>query len=379
LLAQIAGGPFFGKVMVKILHLIPTLEGGGAERQLIMLAMEQVGRGQSVHIGIRRGGIYEELVRVKGVHVHILGDRKGPSLRLARKINYLIKTIQPTIVQTWLPQMDVLGGLAALWNAVPWIVSERSSELAYKDFSLIAKARDVVVRYADTIVANSAGGAAYWRGKLPRSTPVHRVANVVDVTAVRDAAPANIALPPSNHPVSELLVVGRFTSTKAHDIVVQAVRLLPPSTAVHVFMIGEGPMRQPIEALVRNYGLGDRITVLPYKADWWGLLRNAAALVSVSRYEGQPNVVLESMAGRCPVIASDIPAHREFLDHHSAMIVPSDNPTLLADAILSVLADPCSARQRAECAFQIVEAMTGEAAARAYEQIYTRLFGNRYQ
>src|SRR5712675_763318 len=44
--------------MVTVLHMIPTLEGGGAERQLYLLATEQARRGLSVHVAIRRGGVH---------------------------------------------------------------------------------------------------------------------------------------------------------------------------------------------------------------------------------------------------------------------------------------------------------------------------------
>jgi len=43
-----------------LLHIIPTLEGGGAERQLCMLAAEQARRGYSVHLAVRRTGVYED-------------------------------------------------------------------------------------------------------------------------------------------------------------------------------------------------------------------------------------------------------------------------------------------------------------------------------
>ena len=54
----------------------------------------------------------------------------------------------------------------------------------------------------------------------------------------------------------------------------------------------------------------------------WPLLKMSNVFVSTSSFEGQPNAVLEAMACGCPLVVSDIPAHREFLGADTAAIVP---------------------------------------------------------
>jgi len=68
--------------MITILHAIPTLGGGGAERQLCMLASEQARRGACVHVAIRRGGVHEPVLKKCGVHIHELGDARSINPRL---------------------------------------------------------------------------------------------------------------------------------------------------------------------------------------------------------------------------------------------------------------------------------------------------------
>jgi glycosyltransferase involved in cell wall biosynthesis len=93
----------------------------------------------------------------------------------------------------------------------------------------------------------------------------------------------------------------------------------------------------------------------------------------MSRYEGNPNVVLEAMAGCCPVILSDIPAHREFADESSALFVPVDDVHALSSAMAKLLGDKEEARERAERAFARMGSMTVTAMADAYEATYRKV------
>lgn len=149
-----------------ILHLIPTLGGGGAERQLCFLAVEQARRGHRVYVGIRRAGVYLQEMQSGGVHIERLGDTRTINPRLFLAVLRLIRRVKPDIIQTWLPQMDLLGGLAAVCCRVPWIVTERSSADNYKPMPISAWLRLKLGRLASAVVANSDGGAGYWRGAL---------------------------------------------------------------------------------------------------------------------------------------------------------------------------------------------------------------------
>src|SRR5436190_16981302 len=119
-------------LILRILHIIPTLEGGGAERQLSMLAAEQARRGHDVHVAVRRTGVHAQTTRNSGVRVHELGNLRSFDPRLFLALKCVIATVRPDIVQTWLPQMDVLGGAAIFSSRIPWIISERTSGGYYR-------------------------------------------------------------------------------------------------------------------------------------------------------------------------------------------------------------------------------------------------------
>ena len=65
-------------------------------------------------------------------------------------------------------------------------------------------------------------------------------------------------------------------------------------------MCGDGPSRPHLERMTRELGIADRVVFRGYVDNLWDLMSGADAFVSLSRFEGCPNVVLEAMACGCP-------------------------------------------------------------------------------
>src|SRR5437016_1713687 len=105
-----------------VLHLISTLGTGGAERQLAYLASAQAARGYDVHVACLRGGPNAGRLERSGANLHLLSSSTESAKggfraahydpRVVWRILRLILSLRPDIVQTWLEQMDVIGGLA---------------------------------------------------------------------------------------------------------------------------------------------------------------------------------------------------------------------------------------------------------------------------
>src|SRR5262245_469387 len=110
---------------MRVLHCSPTLMAGRAERPLAYLAVERVRIGHDVHVAFIGDGPLVERVRAGGATVHQLHGRGYRDPRLIWRIYRLIGSVKPDIVNTWLVQMDVIGGAAALARRRPWVISER--------------------------------------------------------------------------------------------------------------------------------------------------------------------------------------------------------------------------------------------------------------
>ena len=342
-----------------ILHAIASLEGGGAERQLVMLANEQARRGWHVHLAVRRGGVHEAQL-APSIATHVLGDFAGGSPELGLRITRVLRTVRPALVQTWLPQMDVIAGVASLAHRIPWVLSERASDLAYPA-SFAMRLRKKIGRFASAIVANSTAGTALW--EAGRGS-VSEIRNALDLAAIE-------ATPPGGEEPPYFLFAGRLSAEKRPDLLLAAMRHVP---GARLRMLGEGALRPTLQRAIERHALD--VTVERFRADWWSLLKTASAIVCPSQYEGEPNVVLEAMAAGCPVVASDIAAHREILDQSCALLVPFDDPLALAGALHAVRADPLAARARARIASMRVQDRSIDKAASLYDGVYARAIGS---
>lgn len=352
---------------MRILHCIPSTEGGGAERQLTLLALEQKRRGHDVHVAVARHGIYSQQLQHAGIRARTVPlPGRSPIAAVAAVVG-LMRRNRIQAVQTWLPLMDIVGGLAAVITGTPWIVCERSSAMAYPN-AVLTRFRLRLGRLAAACVANSRPGSEYWRPHIGPHAHLYVIPNAVPVEAIDAAQPAP-ALP---HPL--ILFVGRLSREKNPILFLRAMTLVLRETAAHAALCGTGPELDEVRRAIVEAGLEKRVTVLGFRSDVWSLMKGADLLVSTSTFEGNPNAVDEAMAARCPIVLSDIPAHRAYADDNMALFVPLDADAM-ASAIVESLRDPHAARERARRARVAAESRTVRDVADAYDRIYADVGG----
>jgi glycosyltransferase involved in cell wall biosynthesis len=272
--------------------------------------------------------------------------------------------------------MDILGGIAARLNGIPWIFREPSSAKAYLP-TFKQRLRIWVGSGANAIVSNSSGGDEYWRTQLPHS----RRYVVPNVLPLHEIDKTEAALPPGfikpEAPI--VLYVGRLTSdgsaTKNLKAFLEILARVRQKQEVFGILCGEGPQRPELEILRKKLGLDEDVHFtghLPV-ASVWGLMKKASVFVSLSAYEGCPNTVIEAMACGCPIVLSDIPAHREILDESCALLVDPSNLQQTTDTIIQALRDADASKDRALKAKQKTQGWTISEMARNYEKVYKEI------
>ena len=360
---------------MKILHCIPGMGGGGAERQLAYLAGPLGARGWDVHVALGTGGPNLARLQAGGAAVHWLAGAGNHDPRLVWQLARIFRRLRPDLVQVWFVQMEVLAGTVSELLGVPWMISERSSLLAYPP-SMKNSLRVAIARTADAIVSNSAAGDAYWDSRASRRVRRFVIPNALpldEIDATSAAVPADMPLGPG---VSVVLFAGRFGPEKNVERLLSALREIVKRPHTVAVLCGEGPLLARLQRTIAADKLDGRILTPGYVADIWPLMKRADVMVATGLFEGRPNSVLEAMACNLPLVVSDIPAHREILDERSACWVDPADTRALVERVLEVLEDRFVAGQRAAAARSRAAGWSVPAVAAQYDRVYREVLGN---
>jgi phosphatidylinositol alpha-1,6-mannosyltransferase len=143
-----------------------------------------------------------------------------------------------------------------------------------------------------------------------------------------------------------LLSVGRLVKHKGHDVLLTAVSMLPKTMNWRLVIAGDGPCRQALEEHITAAGMAGRAAIVTGLSDAQLEVEYERASLFVlpsvlcGGTEGFGIVLLEAMARRCAVIASDLGGVGEVLDNGSCgLLVPPGDAAALCDAIIRLSGD----------------------------------------
>lgn len=294
--------------MTRVLHIIPTLQRGGAERMLTQLVTFPRTEGpapEQMVVALMDGGPFEAEMRAAGVAVRVLhmDSWTGAPACLLRLYGAL-KDWRPDVVQSWLYYSDLAALLARLPRGggrprLYWNIRCSSLDFAAYGPALRTAARVSarLSRLPDRIVVNSRTGMRAHRDLGYAEEKFLLIPNGIDVDRFAPA-PAravetrrSLGIADGSFVVSHL---ARVDPQKDHATLVELARRLP---AIVFVAAGRGTDALPGPSNLLR--LGDR-------ADATDLLNAADVVLSTSAYgEGFPNVVAEGMACGKPAVATD--------------------------------------------------------------------------
>jgi glycosyltransferase involved in cell wall biosynthesis len=139
-----------------------------------------------------------------------------------------------------------------------------------------------------------------------------------------------------------------------------------------MLLVGDGPQKPHLERLASELGLSSYVRFVGAVDDVPSLLATAHLLVHPSRSEGLSNTILEAMAEGLPVVATDVGGTSEIIsDGVTGLLVPPDEPAMLADRIHQLLVSPALRQKLGSAALALVrERCTVSAVTAQYARIY---------
>lgn len=314
---------------MKILCVIDQFGSGGAQRQIVSLALGLVARGHEVEFF----NYYSELsffrheVDRVGITVHDCPkDNKGFSLKVLLALRKLLKTNPYDTALAFLDTPSLYLLMAGVGSKTKLIVSDRNSFLKHHPFKLAIKRQ--LYHLADYVVTNSFAQHD-WLIKYAR-LPCKKVG-----TTYNGYHPERFHFSPSS-PLDEkelkILGIGRIDRQKNIENLIYALELFYVKHNWCPKLSWVGRSDSPVyketidELLDKKPHVKNIWSWLGQRNDIPQLLIDHDALILPSLYEGLPNVVCEAMLSGKPILASNV----------------CDNPRLVAEGVRGFLFDPIS-------------------------------------
>jgi glycosyltransferase involved in cell wall biosynthesis len=326
---------------MKILHVITTLDVGGAEVHLLSQVRGQVARGHAIRVLYLKGGgsLAPEMREAGAGYVG-----KAGAVALFRSIRWA------DLVHSHLLKADMATAvLATLALRRSRLVASKHNDEQVLKRPLVSFVHGVLGNLPRrTIVLSDHVGAFIREHGRVGGSKIRRIYYGLDPAPFESATPAprsSFGFAPED---VVFVCVARFAPQKAHGVLLRAVAQVE-SPRVKLLLVGDDPFgdgRRRAEAVARSLGLEGRVVFAGIRRDVPSILAMSDAFVMSSLWEGLGLVFLEAMAAGLPVVATRVSAVPEVVvDGETGLLVPPQDAPSLAAALRRLAEDP-ALRQR---------------------------------
>lgn len=359
----------------RILHVISRLDGYGASRPLLDLAVEQAARGDvPVVAALTTANGAEAKLRDGGIAVQVLGSRwpiDGAALVRLRRWQ---RPLGVDLVHAW--DVKALLHAAASGGCAPLVATlgDRDALPGWSGWA-VARFRRHVAAFA---VADEASRAPLARLGVA-AEQIQLIRPGVAPAAAWDTSRADLLAAFSLPAAAPLIAIAGPLERKRHldDAIwcFELVRVLYPDA--RLLILGDGPDRGRLERFARQVSEPGCINFLGYRLDAASLLPAIDMYWQLDAPQHTPYELLDAMAAGAPIVASDSPGNRAALrSPQLGRIASASNRAEVARAADELLRDPALARRLGAAAATDAAAHWSLAAAlAAYEQLYRRALG----
>lgn len=340
---------------LRLLFVIDSFGSGGAQRQMVQLAVGLVANGHHVEFFVYAPHFdhFRPVVDEAGIRVHEYEKTSRFSLSVVPALAGVMRRGQFDLVLAYLTAPGVYAELAARMNRLrgrrtPVVVSERGPLI---DPSLSLRAALYAHRLADHLVTNSRNNRdellARWPGLRERSSVIY---NGIEL---RHFTPAT-SPPPVRPRELGILAIGTLLRSKDALTLLEAIALhrarygWAPTVSWAGKLAprgGDAAYEHTMRARITELGLQAHWTWLGERDDIPQLLQTHDVLVHPSLSEGLPNAICEALASGLPVIAAEIGDNQALIRQgETGYLYPAGDADGLAAAIAAF--DQLPARRR---------------------------------
>lgn len=373
-----------GRGKIKVLHIIAFRAIGGAERALLMLSSKIDQEKFDLVLGIfvsqrkNTGPLWKEAEKLD-LPLEPIRIKNPYGLLQILDIFRIIRKHHPDIIHTHGYKTNLLGFLFAKLFGIP-IVATLHGWL-YSNITrtkLITRASFMFMKHFDRVIAVSEQiRAGLERLKIP-SRKIVIIKNVPfssgnECSIKPRGLRQKLGLPPNSKLIG---FVGRLEPVKGCALFIQAISQLAGSHSdYHFVIVGEGPERESLERQARGLDLEKQIYFCGFCDDITAIFKSLDLYVLPSLGEGIPLALLEAMAHGVPVIATSVGGVPEVIeDRINGILVPPNNPSLLAESIVESLSNQDETARRVLAAKKTIDKRHNvQKWAQSIQEIYEEL------
>ena len=328
--------------MLHIMHLIESLEFGGAEKVLVHLANKlSEGHKVSVCLTKRKGELASELD--PKIQVFFLDTGEGNSLSLPRKLRRLMKQENVDILHSHDWGIYLEATLAVAFNSNTRLIHTVHGHYMLYDGDWKSQLKKrirhtlerVLTRFTYQIVPVSESIENYILDeiKLPRKK-VRVIRNGITPLNKEEAAEPSKIL--------KLVTVGRMAKIKNYPLMLNSIAKVAEKTReFHLTMVGDGPELESLRALAASLNIEELVTFTGFTKEVPKIIKQQDVFLCSSDYEGISIAILEAMSIGLPVIATNVGGIPEtVIDQKTGILVAPNNTSEFASAIEQLLLEP---------------------------------------
>jgi sugar transferase (PEP-CTERM/EpsH1 system associated) len=360
---------------VKVAQVTLSLQAGGVERIICNLVSSPVMEGLPVVVCcLDEEGVLAGSVQASGARVVVLHRQPGIDLGLIPRLIRFFRQQRVTVVHTHSLDPMFYAGWAAWLAGVP--IRIHTQHLNIMDLPYRQRDRRKFRWAARAFSRIVAINADIDRSLEAVRVPSHKrmiILNGIDEDRFSRPRESSRAPNPSEDPWWTIGTVARLAPQKAIHRLLEAFSVVHAKHAnSRLLIVGDGPLRGELEAYTARLNLSAAVEFLGFREDVQEVLRQFDVFVLPSLFEGLPLALLEAMAARLPVIATAVGGVPEVVVHgESGILIPPDNATALAEALLDLMTHPDKRAKLASSAeTRVREHFSLSAMARAYRRLY---------
>ena len=344
--------------MNKISILTYSLASGGAEKQVSLL-LKYLSKRYKIYLVLMNDTIFYEIPKeIEVVFVERSKPNDSGFIKLLKlpilgwRYKNLLKQQNISFSLSFMTRPNYINLFAKIFGSkAKTVISERShfsSQYNYANLqSLINKRLVKLYNFADLIVANAKGNMQDLQKNFHIKTKMIKIYNLVDINMINEKKKQPIDIKKERF---TFVTIGRLDTGKNHKLLVKAIK----DIEADLWIIGDGELKNNLELIIDNLKLKDRVKLLGRQNNPYKFLDKADCFVFSSNHEGFPNVLLEALACRLPVISTDCQSGpREILAPNSisskqtndiefaefGVLIPINNIKKIAKAMQKILND----------------------------------------